>query len=100
MFGGETSTCPHTNGRLHPYRSGEEHLSQPRFSVQYLLHAYAAVCDSELSEAAYEKLADETLDGLAEYFEDLMDEAFTGTDYDVVFSVSFSQDCEAESVSC
>ncbi|XP_029943201.1 frataxin, mitochondrial-like [Salarias fasciatus] len=41
---------------------------------------------SELSEAAYEKLADETLDSLAEYFEDLMDEAFTGADYDVVFT--------------
>ncbi|XP_056232433.1 frataxin, mitochondrial isoform X1 [Seriola aureovittata] len=41
---------------------------------------------SELSEAAYEKLADETLDALADYFEDLTDEAFTGADYDVVFS--------------
>ncbi|XP_038547990.1 frataxin, mitochondrial-like [Micropterus salmoides] len=40
----------------------------------------------ELSEAEYEKLADETLDALAEYFEDLTDEAFTGADYDVVFS--------------
>ena len=37
---------------------------------------------------AYEKLADETLDGLAEYFEDLSDAAFTGADYDVIFSVS------------
>lgn len=43
---------------------------------------------SELSEAMYEKLADETLDALAEYFEDLTDEAFTGAEYDVVFSVS------------
>lgn len=41
---------------------------------------------SELSEAAYEKLADETLEALADYFEDLTDEAFTGADYDVVFS--------------
>ncbi|XP_028270130.1 frataxin, mitochondrial isoform X2 [Parambassis ranga] len=41
---------------------------------------------SELSEAAYEKVADETLDALADYFEDLTDEAFTGADYDVVFS--------------
>ncbi|XP_018524883.1 frataxin, mitochondrial [Lates calcarifer] len=40
----------------------------------------------ELSEAAYEKLADETLDALADYFEDLTDEDFTGADYDVVFS--------------
>lgn len=41
---------------------------------------------SELSETQYEKLADETLDALADYFEDLTDEAFTGADYDVVFS--------------
>lgn len=38
----------------------------------------------------YEKLADETLDALAEYFEDLADEAFTGADCDVLFSVSLS----------
>lgn len=52
-----------------------------------------------MSEAAYEKLADETLDGLAEYFEDLTDEAFTGADYDAVFSVSLSHNCQAGSVS-
>ncbi|XP_059194054.1 frataxin, mitochondrial isoform X2 [Centropristis striata] len=40
----------------------------------------------ELSEAEYEKLADETLDALTDYFEDLMDEDFTGAEYDVVFS--------------
>ncbi|XP_058493046.1 frataxin, mitochondrial [Solea solea] len=41
---------------------------------------------SELSEAVYEKLAEETLDALAEYFEDLADEAPPGADFDVVFS--------------
>ncbi|KAG7468921.1 frataxin, mitochondrial [Solea senegalensis] len=41
---------------------------------------------SELSEAVYEKLAEETLDALAEYFEDLADEAPPGGDFDVVFS--------------
>ncbi|KAL7884714.1 hypothetical protein AOLI_G00074840 [Acnodon oligacanthus] len=40
----------------------------------------------DITEAAYEKLADETLDALAEYFEDLTDESFTASDYDVVFS--------------
>ncbi|KAJ4941743.1 hypothetical protein JOQ06_011618 [Pogonophryne albipinna] len=48
---------------------------------------------SELTEAAYEKLAEDTLDSLTEYFEDLTDEAFTGADYDVVFSVSHSVLC-------
>ncbi|KAA0714311.1 Frataxin, mitochondrial [Triplophysa tibetana] len=40
----------------------------------------------ELTEREYEKLADETLDALAEFLEDLADESFTGMDYDVVFS--------------
>ncbi|KAI5610370.1 frataxin, mitochondrial, partial [Silurus asotus] len=40
----------------------------------------------EMPEAIYEKLADETLDAMAEYFEDLTDESFTAPDYDVVFS--------------
>ncbi|KAK2902563.1 frataxin, mitochondrial [Channa argus] len=40
----------------------------------------------QISELEYEKLADETLDALAEYFEDLTDEPFTLADYDVVFS--------------
>ncbi|KAM8887046.1 frataxin, mitochondrial [Spinachia spinachia] len=41
---------------------------------------------SELSEGDYDKLAEETLDALSDYFEDLADSAFTKTDYDVVFS--------------
>lgn len=51
---------------------------------------FTLLSSSELSEAVYEKLVDETLDGLAEYFEDLTDAAFTGADYDVVFSVSLA----------
>lgn len=43
---------------------------------------------SELTETDYGRLADETLDALADYFEDLTDENFTGMDYDIVFSVS------------
>ncbi|XP_010874383.2 frataxin, mitochondrial isoform X2 [Esox lucius] len=45
-----------------------------------------AVPISEISEAAYEKLADETLDALADYFEDLMDGPFVGPEFDVLFS--------------
>ncbi|MCJ8734770.1 hypothetical protein PDJAM_G00239150 [Pangasius djambal] len=45
-----------------------------------------ALQSKELPETVYEKLADETLDALAEYFEDLTDEGFTAPDYDVVFS--------------
>uniref|UniRef100_A0A3B3I672 Frataxin, mitochondrial n=1 Tax=Oryzias latipes TaxID=8090 RepID=A0A3B3I672_ORYLA len=39
-----------------------------------------------LSEAAYEKLAEETLDALAEFFEDLADEDVAGEELDVLFS--------------
>ncbi|XDV49442.1 hypothetical protein PO909_018688 [Leuciscus waleckii] len=40
----------------------------------------------ELTETEYGRIADETMDALSEYFEDLTDENFTGMDYDVVFS--------------
>nr|XP_023857868.1 frataxin, mitochondrial [Salvelinus alpinus] len=39
-------------------------------------------------EAAYEKLADETLHALSDYFEDLMDGPLAGPEFDVLFSVS------------
>ncbi|XP_053322488.1 frataxin, mitochondrial [Spea bombifrons] len=40
---------------------------------------------STLDENAYEKLAEDTLDSLAEFFEDLADQPFTPEDYDVTF---------------
>uniref|UniRef100_A0A7M4EE51 Frataxin, mitochondrial n=2 Tax=Crocodylus porosus TaxID=8502 RepID=A0A7M4EE51_CROPO len=43
--------------------------------------------ESSLDEATYEKLAEETLDSLVEFFEDLADEAFTPEDYDVSFGI-------------
>ncbi|KAI5095286.1 frataxin, mitochondrial [Silurus meridionalis] len=56
----------------------------------YLTHQLAEnstlQSNRELPEAIYEKLADETLDAMAEYFEDLTDESFTAPDYDVMFS--------------
>lgn len=55
------------------------HLSTP-LGEEKALHL------REISEAQYERLAEETLDALADYFEDLTDENFTGMDYDVVFS--------------
>uniref|UniRef100_A0A3B5LA59 Frataxin, mitochondrial n=1 Tax=Xiphophorus couchianus TaxID=32473 RepID=A0A3B5LA59_9TELE len=54
--------------------------------VAQIIDIFVSFSGRELSEAAYEKLADETLDALSDYFEDLADEAFTGTEYDVVFS--------------
>ncbi|XP_021007750.1 frataxin, mitochondrial [Mus caroli] len=40
---------------------------------------------SSLDETAYERLAEETLDSLAEFFEDLADKPYTLEDYDVSF---------------
>ncbi|XP_014396790.1 PREDICTED: frataxin, mitochondrial [Myotis brandtii] len=38
-----------------------------------------------LDESTYERLAEETLDSLAEFFEDLADKPYTCEDYDVSF---------------
>ncbi|XP_008563458.1 PREDICTED: frataxin, mitochondrial-like, partial [Galeopterus variegatus] len=38
-----------------------------------------------LDETTYERLAEETLDSLAEFFEDLADKPYTFEDYDVSF---------------
>lgn len=56
------------------------HLTAPR------LEKPTPVQIRVLLEAEYDKLADETLDSLADYFEDLMDEPFTGADFDVLFA--------------
>lgn len=42
---------------------------------------------SALDETTYERLAEETLDSLAEFFEDLADKPYTFEDYDVSFGV-------------
>lgn len=46
------------------------------------------ICRS-LDETTYEKLAEETLDSLADFFEDLTDKPFTPEDYDVSLGVCF-----------
>ncbi|XP_068560306.1 frataxin, mitochondrial [Cebidichthys violaceus] len=91
-----TRVRPLTAHALHPVRQPQNkwlesraegvrwrkniHLTPPR------LENPTPVQPSELSEGAYDKLAEETMDALTDYFEDLMDEAFTGADYDVVYS--------------
>ncbi|XP_062240995.1 frataxin, mitochondrial isoform X2 [Platichthys flesus] len=82
---GRAPFCPTLNkwieSRVDDHRWRKSvHLALPR------LEKSAPVQISELSEAAYEKLAEETLGALTDYFEDLTEEAFTGADYDVVFS--------------
>lgn len=42
---------------------------------------------SSLDETKYEKLAEETLESLTDFFEDLADKPFATKDYDVSFGV-------------
>ena len=43
----------------------------------------------ELDDRTYEKISEETLDELAEFFEDLGDTGLCSADYDVQFGVSY-----------
>lgn len=87
-----TSSDPKSSiisGRLGPtwLWAGHDGYVQKRcFNVTPTHAGENALKSGEISEAVYDKLADETLDALAEYFEDLADEGITGSDYDVVFS--------------
>lgn len=45
---------------------------------------------SSLDETTYEKLAEETLESLVDFFEDLADKHFIPEDYDVSFGVNFA----------
>ncbi|XP_060788312.1 frataxin, mitochondrial [Neoarius graeffei] len=62
------------------------HVQRREFYLTVPLGEENALQSKDLPEAVYEKLAEETLDALAEYFEDLADESFTAADYDVMFS--------------
>lgn len=53
-----------------------------------LIMGLYVICSS-LDETTYEKLAEETLDSLADFFEDLTDKPFTPEDYDVSLGVCF-----------
>ncbi|XP_075955194.1 frataxin, mitochondrial isoform X3 [Anarhichas minor] len=98
-----TGVRPLTTHALHPIRHPQNkrlesradgvrwnkniHLTPPRLeNPPHVQKSFASPSTSELSEGAYDKLAEETMDALTDYFEDLMDEAFTGADYDVVYS--------------
>ncbi|XP_071337864.1 frataxin, mitochondrial [Trachinotus anak] len=93
MLPGRAAACPRPNtcsgflcqwfqrrGDGDRWRRRSIHLTPPSLENPTPLQT------GDLSEAAYEKLVDQTLDALADFFEDLTDEAFTAVDYDVVFS--------------
>uniref|UniRef100_A0A671PQG1 Frataxin, mitochondrial n=1 Tax=Sinocyclocheilus anshuiensis TaxID=1608454 RepID=A0A671PQG1_9TELE len=86
-----TWKCHQQASRLSTMRSGLE--VSDISSAQTVTRTYGCGGHSQVTNTdllclskEYERLADETLDALAEYLEDLTDESFTGMDYDVVFS--------------
>ncbi|KAL6113773.1 fxn [Pungitius sinensis] len=91
-----TGARPSTTHALHPVCQPEKKWLESRVDgvrwrknihlTQLRLENTTPVQISELSEGAYDKLAEETLDALSDYFEDLADSAFTDADYDVVLS--------------
>lgn len=48
---------------------------------------FLCLLSNSLDETTYERLAEKTLDSLAEFFEDLADKPYTFEDYDVSFGV-------------
>ena len=57
-------------------------------SVIYSVCIVFSIFSRELDDITYEKLSDETLDELAEFFEDLGDSGLCPADYDSSFAVS------------
>ncbi|KAJ8262892.1 hypothetical protein COCON_G00153490 [Conger conger] len=67
--------------------AGQEMLSLRRnIHVTTSTPAEQASLASEMSEAVFEKLVDETLDALTDYFEDLMEQPNMSSDFDVTYS--------------
>ncbi|XP_005999462.1 frataxin, mitochondrial [Latimeria chalumnae] len=61
-------------------------LSTRQFHLTGLENSGMGTTSSLIDESTYETLAEETLDALAEYFEDLADQPFSSPDYDVTFA--------------
>ena len=51
------------------------------------------LCSSQLTDALYEEVSEETLDSLTEKFEDLGEENFTSDNYDVGYAVCIKLSC-------
>ncbi|XP_031464626.1 frataxin, mitochondrial [Phasianus colchicus] len=69
-----------------PGRAQLQYASEVRSSTVHFMNLRSAGTlndSSSLDETTYEKLAEETLDSLADFFEDLTDKPFTPEDYDV-----------------
>ncbi|XP_039399239.1 frataxin, mitochondrial isoform X1 [Mauremys reevesii] len=83
-LGGPAASCRRPDSHLQQL---DHVLKVKNRSVQFINLRNAGTLNdkSSLDEPTYEKLAEETLDSLADFFEDLADKPFTPEDYDVSF---------------
>ncbi|XP_031245833.1 frataxin, mitochondrial isoform X3 [Mastomys coucha] len=78
------SAIGHAHLNLH-YLSQILNIKKQSVCVVQLRNSGTVGNPSSLDETTYERLAEETLDALAEFFEDLADKPYTLEDYDVSF---------------
>ncbi|XP_041517657.1 frataxin, mitochondrial [Microtus oregoni] len=78
------SAFRHSNLNLH-YLNQILNIKKQSVRMVHLRNSGTLNNPSSLDETAYERLAEETLDALAEFFEDLADKPYTLEDYDVSF---------------
>ncbi|XP_049990863.1 frataxin, mitochondrial-like [Alexandromys fortis] len=78
------SAIRHSNLNLH-YLNKILNIKKQSVRMVHLRNSGTLNNPSSLDETAYERLAEETLDALAEFFEDLADKPCTLEDYDVSF---------------
>ncbi|TFK15509.1 Frataxin, mitochondrial [Platysternon megacephalum] len=83
-LGGPAASCRQPDSHLQQL---DHVLKVKNRSVQFINLRNAGTLNdkSSLDETTYEKLAEETLDSLADFFEDLADKPFTPEDYDISF---------------
>ncbi|XP_020035066.2 frataxin, mitochondrial isoform X1 [Castor canadensis] len=83
---GTAAACerPHASLNLH-YLNRILDVKQQSVYLMHLRNSGTLGDPSSLDETTYERLAEETLDSLAEFFEDLADKPYTSKDYDVSF---------------
>ncbi|CAO2585021.1 Frataxin, mitochondrial [Lemmus lemmus] len=78
------SAICHSSLNLH-YLNQILNIKKQSVCLVHLRNSGTLDSPSSLDETAYERLAEETLDSLAEFFEDLADKPYTLDDYDVSF---------------
>nr|XP_044998298.1 frataxin, mitochondrial [Jaculus jaculus] len=86
LYAGTAAACTTRQATLNlHYLNRILNVKKPSVYLMHLRNSGTLDNPSSLDETAYERLAEETLDSLAEFFEDLADKPYTLEDYDVSF---------------